>query len=112
MSNIDDKSASAYSKFAVWAWQHGAGCDYMIGCGSVLIELDSTTLEDAIKEATEELIERGYTVGSEQELQEIQVVQIMHQIDPTDIVEEEEPVDEEKEERRKQFETLKREFGN
>ena len=82
----------------------------MIGCGSMLIELEADNLPDAITEATETLIERGYTVGSEQALQEIQVVQIMHQIDPDDIEEEADPIDEAKEARRRQYEALKREF--
>jgi hypothetical protein len=99
------------SKFGVWAWQHGEGCDYTIGCGSCMIELEATNRKDAKKEALAVLIERGYTVGSDQELQEAQVVEFFHEIDPAVIVDEEEPIDEEKEARRKQFEALKQEFG-
>lgn len=104
-------------KFGVWAWQHGEGCDYMIGCGSMLVELDATNLKDAIEEAKIKLGEEHSCYhGSERELQEIQVVQIMHEIDPTEIIDEEAEAEEEeeaeraKEERRLQFEALKREF--
>jgi hypothetical protein len=107
----DREEGEEMSKFGVWAWQTGEGCDYMIGCGSVLIELEATKREDAIKEALEVLIERGYTVGSEQELREAQVVEFIHEIDINDIEEEPEPVDEAKEARRRDYETLKREFG-
>lgn len=101
-------------KFGVWAWQHGQGCDYMIGCGSTLIELEATNLTDAITEAKKTLAEDHQCYfGSERELQEIQVVQILQSIDPEEIIDEDDEAEKEaeaKEIRRRQFEALKREF--
>ena len=102
------------TKFAVWASQHGEGCDYTIGCGNMLVNLKSDNLPDAIEEAKTLLIENyGMTLGSEREAEKIVIVEIKHEIDPDDLL----PPDEEDEEdaatmkRRAQYEKLKREFG-
>lgn len=43
-------------KFALVLKQNGEGCDYTIGCGMTMMALQSTTLDEALCEAKEELV--------------------------------------------------------
>jgi len=95
-------------KYALYAKQQGDGCDYTIGCAQILIPLvgtDPNALEDEIRTIVED-----HAFGREDyRLEELRLVQIVRELEVEDYMVEDE-VDEEKEERRRQYERLKREF--
>lgn len=65
------------SKFVAYLLQKGGGCDYTIGCGRNLINLESGNMVDAILEMREEL--RNFS--GESELESVKVMHISEEYD-------------------------------
>lgn len=47
------------SKFIAYVKQ-GGGCDYTIGCGQAVLELESTTYNEAVEELRREIVDDCY----------------------------------------------------
>ena len=59
-------------RYKLYLRQAGNGCDYMIGCGSTMIDLNATTKEKAIKEAKRQIKESTH---SECEIEEALLIE-------------------------------------
>lgn len=44
-------------KYKAYLEQGGEGCDYTIGCGKIVVNLESTNMEDAMRELSELILE-------------------------------------------------------
>ncbi len=101
------------NKFKAYFEQGGEGCDYTIGCGMILIDLEATNWDAA----NEELVERmyDYGLGNIHRATLLEITKTLY-IDVDDIkAAEEETRNEEKqreieEQERKEFERLKQKF--
>lgn len=99
-------------KFKLYLKQAGEGCDYTIGCGSKMIDLEATTKEQAIKEAKDEIAERTH---SECEIEEALLIEsfddISHFGEEVMAEKAEARKKEATEEKRRQLNKLKEELG-
>lgn len=98
--------------YGLYAQQTGEGCDYTIGCGRnfyVLGELEEHEVDAAIRKAVED-----HSLGVEDysELDELALVVIVKDLDVADFMPDDDSEDEAREARRRQYEELKREFGD
>lgn len=92
--------------------QKGEGCDYTIGCGKSYSVLASTNMEDAKKEAMEEILER---TNSETEIEYAVIVEAKLDVSVFGEVAVKQRLAEtqeyERSKKREQLEKLKRELG-
>lgn len=99
-------------KFKLYLKQSGEGCDYMIGCGSKMINLRSTSREAALEEAKNEIAERTH---SECEIGEAILLEAFEDIShlSQEVIDEKAAERQEAKmaEKRRQLEKLKAELG-
>lgn len=102
--------------YKAYVKQEGDGCDFTIGCGLAVVELDAENLEDAQKKLTNEIKE---TFHGNQKLEFAQIFEIAQVIDLNlEKVYQELKEEQEKEKQRKkeelehkQFLYLQKKFG-
>lgn len=96
----------------------GGGCDYTIGCGQVLIYLNSTNMEDAKKEL-QKIIEERYS-HEERQLESAIIYEVSDEFE-LDVKDYYDQLQKERDEynrlqrekkEREEFERLKQKFGN
>ena len=115
--NFMHSPAAAFHKkdevvFFLWVKQEGEGCDYSIGCGQRMFQLRATTVEAAYEEARMMVAEHTH---SEQTFKEAKIVRLM--ADVTEVCEEaverlrDRKRGEDRDEKLRQFEKLKKELG-
>lgn len=104
-------------KYIAYLKQKGEGCDYTIGCAHTVIDLEASSIEEAIKELTSEILD---SYGSDEvmldevELYEVaQVVKIPVKriYDQRDEFKAQQAQNESDEAERIEFERLKQKFG-
>ena len=99
-------------KFKLYLKQAGEGCDYMIGCGSKMLDIVADTKEQAVIKAREEISERTH---SECEIEEAFLIESFEDLSHVgqEIVGEKAEAKRKYvlEEKRKQLEKLKAELG-
>lgn len=106
-------------QYAAVVKEAAEGCDYTIGCAEKTIPLAATTPEDAAKEVAKLLQEDyGYpdADGGIKHVLIVTVATVMSQEDVFALMSDEKDEEEDEEDeataaRRRQYETLKREFG-
>jgi len=69
------------AKYVAYMKQAGEGCDYTIGCGTVVKFMKSDNIQDAKKEAREILEYYGCNPGSERELSDFLIFEIKETFD-------------------------------
>lgn len=107
------------SDYVLWLKQSGQGCDYMIGCGQVVVPLEGFTGEPGTQAVVNKLEHYGFP-HHDRMMDQIVILKVVREFDPDEMADfvreleearEDDDEDEETTARRELYEQLKKEFG-
>jgi len=100
-------------KYKAYLKQDGEGCDYTIGCGQIVVEINASNIDEA-KQTLTELISENYSQSDERivscdlyEINEVFTIDVGGIYSHKEILEEEQKQKQTLEEDKKEFERLK-----